>query len=748
MGSNNPKFFDGQLPDDYNKIEIVNVMKLLESRGSDIKEMFEILKSRPKQDRAFQRLPFAMRRRSMSHNPFRVPKKIRIHIVKEMAKTAPKAAKRLRKDKRRKLNRLQDYQNRCMKNQWLETHIFHAKRFKMINIWGYRLADISTQKCKRKCIRFARRMCLLHDKSYTKIICVSGQLHLLKEAFQQLLSDSELLFHERYLSGNYQGGCTFAFSNGGKYAKLICGANFLWKPEQGLNRTIFFMVHPAACESFYNHLSMFKTTVNVSMHPNITYFELHGPMSHLLLRCALKVDADKTQGNKNWKNLCPKNSKLPPSFVLPLSLESFEIYSCQRPTYWISTLEKMKFKNEDMNYSDLDKERNEFFNYKHFHKPNFVSKVTVPRRRRKNYGKLISKLLDSLNTSTPNCNVDEIHQKTNFTTQKDQNLNVDSEHIPILLIPKKHPNLGFDLLIHSGTIGTKIWMLLCRCGALPIGLSELELLRNEFGHVSFPQDFPDTNAGIDLYSRIKTIEGMKYLLCPYAKRPNYTSMGIDGAFDIPRTEYSQLTYSLDYNATLKTKSKCNTDLIRNGYIYSRFIFIGLVTSGLIQMENEYRIPVLRLSTSPSNPANIYLLQLLKKIESQYAKGNPDLVGLNLDPHLYISVRIKLISRGRVNFFTRVYLPMVEDIQCNNGTMKQKWNCEGFSSQMIIPNIVEPVHEAYKVSNLKKLFYGDLKNKKLNETKARLQLDKLRQMDQNTIRTCIGFITTKGNGFVI
>jgi len=34
---------------------------------------------------------------------------------------------------------LRDYERRQKKNVWLETHIWHAKRFKMVNLWGYKI---------------------------------------------------------------------------------------------------------------------------------------------------------------------------------------------------------------------------------------------------------------------------------------------------------------------------------------------------------------------------------------------------------------------------------------------------------------------------------------------------------------------------------------------------------------------------------------------------------------------------------
>jgi hypothetical protein len=47
--------------------------------------------------------------------------------------------KRHRKYKRRPKYLLRDYERRQRKYVWLETHIWHAKRMKMANLWGHKM---------------------------------------------------------------------------------------------------------------------------------------------------------------------------------------------------------------------------------------------------------------------------------------------------------------------------------------------------------------------------------------------------------------------------------------------------------------------------------------------------------------------------------------------------------------------------------------------------------------------------------
>lgn len=49
---------------------------------------------------------------------------------------------------------------------WLPTHIWHAKRFHMTNLWGYRLPRTPTLKSFRPAYRAAARKAIVNDVSY------------------------------------------------------------------------------------------------------------------------------------------------------------------------------------------------------------------------------------------------------------------------------------------------------------------------------------------------------------------------------------------------------------------------------------------------------------------------------------------------------------------------------------------------------------------------------------------------------
>lgn len=62
--------------------------------------------------------------------------------------------------------------------------MFHAKRFHMTNVWGYRLPQTPTLKSFRSSYRAARRRVCLRDTSYFGVI----ELEAAREQILELLS--------------------------------------------------------------------------------------------------------------------------------------------------------------------------------------------------------------------------------------------------------------------------------------------------------------------------------------------------------------------------------------------------------------------------------------------------------------------------------------------------------------------------------------------------------------------------------
>ena len=72
-------------------------------------------------------------------------------------------AKKLSRKTRRRSNKLVEvYGSRSGKCQWLQSHIWHAKRFKMMEYHGYKIAEQCCDKGARATYRYLHTGCLLY----------------------------------------------------------------------------------------------------------------------------------------------------------------------------------------------------------------------------------------------------------------------------------------------------------------------------------------------------------------------------------------------------------------------------------------------------------------------------------------------------------------------------------------------------------------------------------------------------------
>lgn len=179
------------------------------ARAAEVSAMLKAVTKTTASSHVFQALPKHMRRRAMSHDTKRLPHRLRdvanrmvsstvsvpfkmfvsthtgvcaenysfwVFITERLIIFFPQREKSLqasskkkkelsknksRKARRRHGNLLLEFNRRQRKNIWLETHIWHAKRFHVVKKWGYCLGDRPTSKCYRSCHRAMSSHCLL-----------------------------------------------------------------------------------------------------------------------------------------------------------------------------------------------------------------------------------------------------------------------------------------------------------------------------------------------------------------------------------------------------------------------------------------------------------------------------------------------------------------------------------------------------------------------------------------------------------
>ncbi|KAI8033946.1 hypothetical protein M5D96_013278 [Drosophila gunungcola] len=208
----------------------------------------------------FQTLPKHMRRRAMSHHPKRLPRKYRQAHKSQMGKggNQPVNGKRpSRKYRRRPKNLMREYVRRQRRHLWLETHIWHAKRFHMVERWGHRLALASCDKTYRACYRASAEHCLLQDISFYGCVELRGPLDTLRQGFARLTSPQCGLgiAARTFLSGRREGSLEL-FEDGRYPHGALQRASFMWRPsvKDKEEHTLWLWLHPSAAQATLKQL--------------------------------------------------------------------------------------------------------------------------------------------------------------------------------------------------------------------------------------------------------------------------------------------------------------------------------------------------------------------------------------------------------------------------------------------------------------------------------------------------------------
>ncbi|XP_054013836.1 ribonucleases P/MRP protein subunit POP1 isoform X1 [Hylaeus anthracinus] len=230
----------------------VHIKKLVSSRASEIAAMTYSIENPQQTKLLFQKLPVYMRRRVMSHNAKRLPRRLQEAHLNQMTKSGlpPKTKRPSRRYRRRPRNLLLEYNRRQRNKIWLETHIWHAKRFHMVEKWGYRIASHANDKCFRANYRAVARHCLMQDISYYTCIEIYGPEVVLKETLKDHCNPLELTFVAKIFISAAREGTLMFFKKNGYPQSPIGYVHFLWRPSHSDVRTIWIWVHPSFLNDF------------------------------------------------------------------------------------------------------------------------------------------------------------------------------------------------------------------------------------------------------------------------------------------------------------------------------------------------------------------------------------------------------------------------------------------------------------------------------------------------------------------
>ncbi|TFY75477.1 hypothetical protein EWM64_g8533 [Hericium alpestre] len=147
----------------------LDVEKFAEARSFEINAMHEAMKSASRETSSAQARHTALGKSCLAISADARP--ATTYAASQPASAMDPMRKKIlgrklpQRGKERRPKRSDVFLNRQVDKKWLESHIWHAKRMKMENMWGYRLALHGS---------------ILHDASYWSLIQIAGPEHVLK----------------------------------------------------------------------------------------------------------------------------------------------------------------------------------------------------------------------------------------------------------------------------------------------------------------------------------------------------------------------------------------------------------------------------------------------------------------------------------------------------------------------------------------------------------------------------------------
>ncbi|XP_044269654.1 ribonucleases P/MRP protein subunit POP1 isoform X1 [Tribolium madens] len=510
----------------------ISLSKFVACRSQEIQMMKNSLLSQSGSKLAFQTLPKHMRRRAMSHNVKRLPRRLRqIHLNQMKKSGMPNQQKRpSRKYRRKPRNLLEEYTKRANKKyKWLQTHIWHAKRFHMVEKWGYKLPYHACDKAFRACYRAMTQHCLLQDISYYSCLEIHGDKIEIIEKIKLLCKpDGGLSIGAKaFAEGNREGEITL-FEIGGSSQKAIGKVTFQWQPSTDEKCKLWLWVHAAYyCTTKNTLVECFKNT-EIEIHElrlELSRFRLTGPLSNPVLQDALAlidifdiklvpesplkkyVDSPENKAViinqcEFWKKLDSVSSlhEISPHLVLPLIVKDPRLNLPKKRMKSVLTFGKLEFDDIPVNISGnplWDK------NIRKYSNENKVSD---------------SKIVDL--------------QSGLLVPGSD--LKGTVAHIPIILIQRPGNKLhnvglgsGWDVILPTAW-AKPFWIAFVMRGARVGGLRESNSMLYEMGKSQLLH--PDTEAGVDEELRHSNQNKVTFFKKPPNKRINYSRFKIASPF--------------------------------------------------------------------------------------------------------------------------------------------------------------------------------------------------------------------------
>ncbi|GAA5822516.1 hypothetical protein JCM5353_005466 [Sporobolomyces roseus] len=517
----------------------IEVEKFAQARAFEITAMQRAMKSAKEAgtQRAFQSLPRHLRRRAASHNIRRLPLRLRERAKAEVPKDAakPKKVSRKMRGRHQKVRpgmKAELFKKRQRTKLWLDTHVWHAKRMHMIEIWGHKLAEKPTEKAYRSSYRAAFHGAMVHDASYYQYFQLDGPEPDLKVMLDKVCDPSAISpMSKRYSSGARE-YTTDIYDPTQAYPRGLIGpATFIWQPlpstppEQDAplpDRRVLIRVHPtiarSAVEAFGNAFKRGSKVAIRKHQEEFVTFEVTGRRAAEVLKAVVRpIKSSNKEVKEAWRNLDPHAG---PGSVPEGMIFGFEVYDPRLSfppklpkTDASSSSTAQLIPSAEAASVDL------FWNARH------RRKISTPRYKKKDLDARRSENL------IPGTSLRPLAQDDRIPILISQRTLSPSLPAASTSSTSAQPTSLFTITLPSGW-SMPFWTSLVHSSPRVAGLRERALSTYEAGLATFPQDYPSTSA-YDEHEMRREVEDRGYWeRRPPAKRPNYDKLGTDSPWRI------------------------------------------------------------------------------------------------------------------------------------------------------------------------------------------------------------------------
>eukprot|EP01133_Synstelium_polycarpum_P002662 gene2662-3073_t len=480
-------------------------------RKEEIREFIKAALTSKVNARAFQSLPRHLRRRAMSSNPYRVPLYIRQRARREAKKT-------IRRTNRRPPYLLRDYERRQRQYKWLETHIWHAKRMKMVNLWGHRLALHPAGKGFRSTFRASSHLSTIYDTSYYRCVEFVGLQSDIVAAFKPMTPPDALTIAAcMYIDGSREGRTNLYYPN--RYPYHYLGPlQFSWRQEDATHnattdtRQLWVWIHPATQAETLSILQSQSKANNVTLNlidDQVVRFELTGTQTHSIIQSVLHTLGNSTdEASKLWNSLKQLRSAatLPTGTIIGLNVYDPRLYCHVPPEVAKAVGSVVNPAAPIPTATNILTQRQLNDTIVNLGKHRIAQSPLRCAKSRASMSPIEPVHLVNLRRKQPN-------EESKWPT-------------PSIMLIQRDGGLtrgygsGWDIVLPKGW-GTSFWIPFVYSGAWAIGLRNRESFSMEQGLPSFPRDFPDCHAHIAHFQEHVAEQQTQYDKVPKKKRPNY-----------------------------------------------------------------------------------------------------------------------------------------------------------------------------------------------------------------------------------